>query len=104
VPKDDPERRVREQAWTGDAVLALWARRWILAERGGIDDPLFQAITGNQFLSSQGRPEVVEARIGEIFEARGLEAAFAHLDETLLPLVKKRLAREQQAFRSTLKK
>ncbi|MGF1449474.1 MAG: hypothetical protein ACFB20_08670 [Opitutales bacterium] len=100
----EEERQLRAQAWVGDAVLALWARRWILQTQGGIDDPLFQTITNNQFLASQGRPVAVEAAIAEVYERDGLDAAFAHLELTLLPLIEKRLAKDARALRTTRKK
>ncbi|MCP5540686.1 MAG: hypothetical protein H7A52_11155 [Akkermansiaceae bacterium] len=85
----DTEEIERAQAWIGDAVLALCARRWILARRGAMDGALQARMTSNQFLSAFGNPTAVEARIGRIYEADGLEAAFAHIEETLFPLVEK---------------
>jgi hypothetical protein len=63
------ERVMRDQAWVGDAVLALYARRWLLrhtpkkmsdADR----QQLFELFVSNQFLSSFGEPSQVEAAIG----------------------------------------
>ncbi|MGF1484959.1 MAG: hypothetical protein ACFBZ8_11415 [Opitutales bacterium] len=100
----DEEKLLREKAWLGDAILALWARRWILDTQGRIDDPLYQSITSNQFLASQGRPVAVEAAIADIYERDGLEAAFAHLDANFLPLIEKRLSRDLRSSRTTRKK
>jgi 23S rRNA maturation mini-RNase III len=44
-------RRILEEAWVGDAVLALYARLRILRESGGVDAERFQRMTSNQFLS-----------------------------------------------------
>lgn len=86
------EQEKRTKAWVGDAVLALFAREWILRQT---DVPLgeraatFKALTCNQFLSSFGQPTQVEADIGVVYETRGLEAAFAYMEERLLPVFKK---------------
>ena len=93
------EKTLREKAWLGDAVLGLYARAWILREKRGLDDPLYQRMTGNQTLSPLGRPTEVEARIGVLYEDQGLEPAFAWIEEHILPLVKKQLAREQRSRR-----
>ncbi|MCB1077533.1 MAG: hypothetical protein KDM64_06855 [Verrucomicrobiae bacterium] len=85
----DPVEIERAEAWVGDAVLALAARRWILREDGKVDGAKQARLTSNQFLSACGNPTSVEARIGRIYEADGLEAAFAHIEETLFPLVEK---------------
>jgi dsRNA-specific ribonuclease len=85
---------VREQAWIGDAVLALYARRWILAKEPKNADrtELFKKMTSNQFLSAFGEPTRVEARIGRIYEADGEQAAFRYIEETILPLYLKHRA------------
>lgn len=82
----------KTKAWVGDAVLALWAREWILrqadvpiAERAAV----FKAMTSNQFLSVLGQPTQVEADIGIVYERDGLAAAFAYMDERLLPVFQK---------------
>lgn len=86
------EQEKKTKAWVGDAVLALWAREWILrqtdvaaAERATV----FKSMTSNQFLSTIGQPTQVEADIGEVYEKDGLAVAFAYLDERLLPVFKK---------------
>ena len=81
----DPVRLEREEAWIGDAVLSLFARRWILASTDSMDAELFAAMTSNHFLSTIGNPTAVEARIGRTFTAEGLAAAFALIETELLP-------------------
>lgn len=93
--------KVREQAWVGDAVLALYARRWLLANRsaeGAVPwELLFKEMTNNAFLAGLGEPTSVEAAIGRCFEKEGLEAAFAHIEATILPHF---LKQEQKRLRS----
>ena len=85
----DPIEQERQQAWVGDAVLALFARRWILEEKGRMDGEMLGRMTSNQFLSQFGNPTSVEAEIGRMYEREGLDAAFADLEERLLPLFRK---------------
>lgn len=79
-------RRVLEEAWVGDAVLSLYARRTILREGGGVDNTAFERMTSNRFLAAIGEPSEVEATIGRIYEAGGMEAAFAWIETNLIPL------------------
>lgn len=92
---------LREQAWVGDAVLALYARQWLLANRsadGAISrDSLFKEMTNNAFLAGLGEPTSVEAAIGRCYVKNGLQAAFDHIEQTLLPHF---LKQEQKRFRS----
>lgn len=81
----DPVREEREAAWIGDAVLSLYARRWILERTGRMDQEMFAALTSNQFLSTIGQPTAVEARIGRTFQQEGLAAAFAMIETELVP-------------------
>ncbi len=83
------ERALRDQAWVGDAVLALYARRWLLrhmpkkmsdADR----QQLFELFVSNQFLSPFGEPTQVEAAIGRKFEQEGLLAAFTYIENSFL--------------------
>jgi hypothetical protein len=83
------ERALRDQAWVGDAVLALYARHWLLrhtpkkmsdADR----QQLFELFVSNQFLSSFGEPSQVEAAIGRKFEQEGLLAAFTYIEKSFL--------------------
>jgi dsRNA-specific ribonuclease len=83
------KRREQEKAWIGDAVLELYARSWILKNHGTISGDMVTRMTCNQFLANHGNPTAIEARIGEIYETEGLEAAFSWIEKTLLPLFKK---------------
>ncbi len=79
----------REQAWVGDAVLALFAREWILRQddiKPGQRTEAFIQMTGNQFLACVGEPTAIEAGIGKVYQSDGLQAAFNHIETTLLPL------------------
>ena len=82
----DPVRTEREEAWIGDAVLCLFARQYILRTTGAMDPTEFTALTCNSFLSGFGPPTRIESRIGQIYQERGLESAFAHIEEEFLPL------------------
>lgn len=83
---------LRARAWVGDAVLALFAREWILRQN---DIPPerraeeFTRMTSNDFLACTGEPTAIEAAIGDTYQAHGLAAAFAHIEATLLPLYRK---------------
>lgn len=76
----------REKAWVGDSVLGLYAREWILRERGKMDGELFIRLTSNDFLATIGNPTRVEADIGVVYETDGLEAAFAWIEKELMPV------------------
>lgn len=78
-----------EEAWVGDAVLALYVRRRILKEGGGIDNDKAIRMTSNRFLQTIGEPSEVEARIGVKFEQEGLAAAFEWIERELMPLHEK---------------
>jgi len=78
-------QREREQAWLGDAALALVVREWILAREGRMEAGLFAELTSNQFLSRFGAPTAVEAEIGRVYRSGGLEAARAWIEERLEP-------------------
>lgn len=80
----------RDQAWIGDAVLALYVRSWILRQYGRTDGEMMVRFTSNQFLSSIGNPTGLEARVGRIYQTDGLEAAFAWIEEELLPRFQQR--------------
>ena len=83
----------REFAWIGDAVLALFARSWVLLERGSMDGEWFTRLTSNDFLSAFGNPTRVEASIGKLYLEDGLGAAFAWMDTELIPLFRKQIAK-----------
>jgi dsRNA-specific ribonuclease len=83
----DPEEQKRNDAWIGDAVLALFARSWLLQtsqENSKDRNRLFELWVSNQFLSSFGEPTSVEAAIGRTYVSGGLPAAFAFIEENLL--------------------
>ncbi len=73
-------RRILEEAWVGDAVLCLYARRAILAAVGAVDGERLQSMTSNRFLARFGEPSEVEAEIGRVYERDGLNAAFAWIE------------------------
>jgi hypothetical protein len=99
-------RELKDLAWTGDAVLALYARQWLLDQP---DHPLFTRqelfirLTSNNFLVALGEPTRVEAEIGRIYHEAGLKAAFAHIEQTLQPLFKKHLANATRGRRGQKK-
>lgn len=87
MKRNDAElTREREEAWVGDAVLALYAREWILREKGELEGEMFIRFTSNGFLRAIGNPTRVEAGIGVVYREQGLQAAFAHIEEELLPV------------------
>jgi hypothetical protein len=90
--KDDDLQREREAAWVGDAVLALFARQFVLRERDSMDGEWFTRLTSNDFLSAFGNPTRVEAGIGKIYREHGLDAAFAWMEANLVPLFLKQVA------------
>src|SRR4051812_33470157 len=92
---DARERResILEEAWIGDAVLGLYARRRILDQDRTIDGEKFTRMTSNQFLATFGEPSEVEAEIGRIYAAEGLNAAFQWIEARLMPLFDKHEAR-----------
>lgn len=95
---DELEKRTK--AWVGDAVLALYAREWILRQKDIAVEAraeVFKAMTSNQFLSAMGQPTQVEADIGVVYEDEGLEAAFAYMEERLLPVFKKQRQNARKA-------
>jgi dsRNA-specific ribonuclease len=94
--KENQIREEREKAWIGDAVLCLFARKFVLRERQAMDAVWFTHLTSNGFLSAFGNPTSVEARIGEIYREQGLEAAFQWMDETLVPLFRKQMANKKK--------
>jgi dsRNA-specific ribonuclease len=95
MPKK-PDAATRNDAWIGDAVLSLFAREWILREHGAMDGGRLSAFTSNQFLSAFGNPTAVEAEIGRIYAAQGIEAAFREIESRFLPLF---LAQERRRIR-----
>lgn len=90
--KDEELRQEREAAWVGDAVLALFAREFVLRERNTMDGEWFTRLTSNEFLSAFGNPTRVEASIGKLYREGGLEGAFAWMNSNLIPLFRKQIA------------
>ena len=91
--KDEEIRLERANAWIGDAVLALFARQFVLRERNMMDGEWFTRMTSNEFLSAFGNPTRVEASIGKLFIEGGLDAAFAWMDAELVPLFRRQMAK-----------
>lgn len=90
-------QELRDRAWVGDAVLALYARGLLIdcglhADAKGTE--LFKNWTSNDFLRRFGDATTVEACIGDAYNAGGIEAAFLHMDQKILP----RLVEEWQSF------
>jgi dsRNA-specific ribonuclease len=84
--------QLRTKAWVGDAVLALFAREWILKQsdiRADKRAEVFIQMTSNQFLSSLGEPTAMEAEIGVVYNTDGLQAAFDHIEAKFIPIFKK---------------
>ncbi len=79
-------KSVLEDAWLGDAVLALFARERILASGQGIDNEKAIRMTSNRFLSILGDASEVEARIGVLYKEKGLDAAFSLIENEIEPL------------------
>ncbi|MDQ8191421.1 hypothetical protein [Roseibacillus persicicus] len=75
----------REEAWIGDAVLALYVREWILARGEGLDGEAFIRFTSNDFLRLHGNPTSVEAEIGRVYQNNDLQAGFDWIETNLLP-------------------
>ncbi|MBI3210359.1 MAG: hypothetical protein HYZ37_15850 [Candidatus Solibacter usitatus] len=94
-------QQILKDAWIGDAVLCLYARRRILRDDGGIDGPKVQRMTSNQFLSIIGEPSETEAEIGRIFERDGLEAAYRWIEEHLIPVFERQEAKRNGAKTKT---
>jgi dsRNA-specific ribonuclease len=96
------ERSRKDLAWIGDAVLGLFVRQWLLNQP---ENPPFSRqdrfirFTSNAFLSSFGEPTEVEARIGRIYLESGLLAAFAHIEEEMLPRHKAQLDKAARSMR-----
>ena len=96
--KEERLEQTLKEAWIGDAVLSLYARRWILQEDGRIESEKYIRMTSNRFLSTVGEASEVEAELGRVYQSDGLEAAFLWIESRLLPHFRKqetnRLKRE----------
>lgn len=88
---------LKEQAWIGDAVLALYVRLRILRDGGRVDGPKAVRMSSNHFLSAWGEPTAVEAEIGRAYSAEGLEAAFRLIETKFMPLFERREAASSPA-------
>jgi pyruvoyl-dependent arginine decarboxylase (PvlArgDC) len=93
MAKSVRREQVLKDAWLGDAVLCLYARMRILNDGGGIDAAKCTRMTSNQFLGAVGEPSEVEAEIGRVYAAQGLEAAFAWIEQKLMPVFERQEAR-----------
>ena len=87
---------IAQAAWIGDAVLSLYARMKILREDGRLDGEKCVRMTSNQFLSAIGEPTRVEAEIGLVYEQAGLHAAFAFIEEHLIPVFERQEEKRQR--------
>ncbi|MGZ0656967.1 hypothetical protein ACWPKO_04975 [Coraliomargarita sp. W4R53] len=93
------EQDKRTKAWIGDAVLALFAREWILKQTDiSVKQraEVFIQMTSNRFLASLGEPTAMEAEIGVVYENEGLQAAFDFIEGKFLPLFIKRRTKSKQ--------
>ena len=99
---DMDARELRDLAWIGDAVLALYAREWLLRQP---PHPLFTRqeqfvkFTSNSFLQAIGEPTWVEAQIGQAYQDGGLEAGYAYSNDKLKPLFQNHLAKASKSRR-----
>lgn len=93
---DEILMREREEAWVGDAVLALYMRKLILKEQGVMDGEMFVRCTSNDFLRNIGNPTSVEAQIGRVYEEFGLQEAFDWMEHQLLPVFRVQEKNHQQ--------
>ncbi len=95
--KDESHRREQELAWIGDTILDLFARTWILRERGTVCGETQRRMTSNQFLACIGNPTAVEAKIGALYRDEGMDAAFTWIEAELLPIFEKQ-ERKRRVF------
>lgn len=83
--QDEALTKEREEAWVGDAILALYVREWILRTHGQMDGEMFVRFTSNDFLRCAGKPTSVEAEIGRTYQQAGLQAGFDWIETNLYP-------------------
>ena len=93
MPKLPFRERILQEAWIGDAVLSLYVRSRILKEQGHIDGQKSIRMTSNQFLNTLGEPSEVEAALGRVYQQQGLDAAFAWIEQKIMPLFLKQEAK-----------
>lgn len=96
-------RKILEEAWVGDAVLSLYARRRILRNSGSLDSAALERMTSNRFLAGVGEPSEVEAMIGRVFETAGLDPAFDWIEEKLMPLFARQEEKRMRAAGSRVR-
>ena len=87
-------------AWLGDAVLTLYVRAKILREDGEIDGEKSIRMTSNQFLTAFGEASEVEAEIGRVYFRDGLDAAFAWIEEHILPVFERQEENRRKRLRA----
>jgi len=99
----DARAQLVQEAWVGDAVLSLYARCRILREDGVLDGAKCVRMTSNQFLGTLGEPTKVEAEVGRVYARSGLDAAFAWIEQHVMPMFERqelnRLKRQNLNFR-----
>jgi dsRNA-specific ribonuclease len=96
--KGTKREQILKDAWIGDAVLCLYARRKILREDGSTDGPKEERMTSNQFLSGWSEPSETEAAIGRIYDREGLEAAFQWIEARLMPMFERQEAKRMKPY------
>jgi dsRNA-specific ribonuclease len=96
MPSRLNRQQILKDAWIGDAVLTLYARRRILAEDERIDAQRVEQMTSNQFLCSFGEAAETEARIGVVYQREGLDAAFVWIETNLMPIYERQEANRQR--------
>jgi hypothetical protein len=96
MPTGSSREQILKEAWVGDAALCLFTRQKILREDGRVDGERYTRMTSNQFLNSLGEPSEVEARIGRIYLAKGLAAAFERIEQELMPMFEKQEANRRR--------
>ncbi|MEO0416681.1 MAG: ribonuclease III domain-containing protein [Verrucomicrobiota bacterium] len=96
---EEEKRQLQTEAWIGDSVLGLFVRRLIVAEDGDLNGEKYARYTSNKWLSHLGDPTEVEAEIGRVFEAKGLDAGFEHIRTKILPI----LIREEKSHQNSVK-
>lgn len=95
----------RTKAWIGDAVLALFAREWILKQPDITPEKraeVFIQMTSNKFLSALGEPTAMEAEIGTVYENKGLQAAFDFIEGKCIPIfqIQRKKQRKPGSYRN----
>jgi len=89
----------QEEAWIGDAVLALYVRDWVLKGHHRLQagpTEIFKIFTSNQFLSAFGQPTLVEAELGRVYHREGLTSAFRHIEAKMTPLFLKQMRNRER--------